>query len=71
MNCCKCGSDLWERRRPVRGVWVDYVAFGGGRIDVEGTNSTDGLTMQEPRFVKCSECGNRQRNPLLEANDEA
>jgi hypothetical protein len=56
----------FERATPVRGLWREYIVFNDdGTVNGDLTEgSTDDLLYgNQPKTIKCSECGKRSANP--------
>lgn len=60
---CSCGSQLFYRAYPARGVWTQTVDTVSGSVVVIDSH-TDGIrSSREPKTMKCTDCGKRIPNP--------
>ena len=66
-----CGSLLYTRNTKVWGIWSDLMEIDeAGDCAVVQAN-LDGLKYgEDPKRVRCAECGQRYLNPSVEGDDK-
>ncbi len=60
---CECGNNTFVKRTRVAGIWTSTLTISDdGRIRTEG-NGDCVRTLNEPKYVRCEQCGKRHANP--------
>lgn len=63
LHQCACGSTVFIRTVPVRGLWTEILTVQeNGKIKVEGCGD-DVRNIGVPKTVYCDQCKKRHPNP--------
>lgn len=65
MDPCECGSRLFVRTIQCYGTWTEFLTLDteDGSLELSESNTDDVKFRQQPKTIKCEECGKRVPNP--------